>query len=408
MVFVDLLGFSIVLPLMPFYADRFGAGDTLIGLLVASYAVAQFFATPLLGRLSDRWGRRPVLLLSVCGSLVGFLLWACAEKVGGSARGALAMLFCSRLLDGFSGGNISVAQAYITDVTTDEKRSQGLGMIGAAFGLGFIIGPPLGGWLSAGGDFALPALVSAGLAFTNLVAIFFFLPESHSQAERGKHSGKRRKVFPVAAIREGLSRPRVGLLLWVSFFYFLAFSTFTSVFSLYTLRRFHLTADGNGILLGFVGVMIVLTQGVLVGRLTRRFGEPQLLRYGVPLLGVSMLWWGLAASLEWLMVVLVLTPICAGTMNVALRSSMTRVVDQEEVGTMLGVQASVESLTRAVGPILGAGLIDFVNAGAPGVFSFATLMLLGLAVGRRLGELPDSRTKVPRYTPPDATRNSSS
>lgn len=392
-VFVDLLGFSLVLPLMPFYADRFGASDTLIGLLVATYAVGQFFATPWLGRLSDNWGRRPVLLLSVFGSLIGFLMWAYAEPLGSlalpgdQARGALLVLFFSRALDGVSGGNISVAQAIITDLTTDRERSRGLGMIGAAFGLGFILGPPLGGWLSADGDFSRPAFLSAGLASMNLLAILFFLAESR----KGKAASGRRKVFPVTAIAEALKRPKVGMLLTVGFFYFLAFSTFTSIFSLYTLRRFELGADGNGLLLGFVGIMIVMTQGVLVGRLTRQYGERRLLRLGIPILGVCMLGWGLAPSLELLMGVLVVTPICAGTVNVSLRSTLTRVVSSDEVGTMLGVQASLESLTRAIGPVLGALLIDTLGTGAPGVFAFFTLSLLGVRANRPIGQLPDSK-----------------
>ena len=392
-VFVDLLGFSIVLPLMPFYASRFQASDTTIGLLVASYAVAQFFATPILGQLSDRYGRRPVLILSVLGSLLGFVMWAFAEPLGGLClpglephNAALTVLLASRVLDGFSGGNISVAQAYISDVTTPERRSAGMGMIGAAFGLGFILGPPLGGWLSSDGDFARPALVSATLAGLNLMAIVFFLKESR----QGIKPITKRSAFPVAAILDGLRRPQVGLLLWVSFFYFLAFSTFTSIFSLYTLRRFQLSPRDNGFLLGFVGMVIVVTQVTLVGRFTRRFGEPNLVRYGIPTLALAMLGWGMVPNLTALLAVLVLIPMTAGMLNVSLRSSMSRVGDPGEVGTLMGVQASVESLTRAIGPILGALLMDHFGPGAPGIFAFITLAGLALVVGPKVKRLPDS------------------
>ena len=390
-IFVDLLGFSIVLPLMPFYADRFQASDTLIGLLVASYAVAQFLATPFLGNMADRYGRRPILLISVFGSLIGFLIWGFTEPMAAhfpehTREAALGLLLLSRVLDGFSGGNISVAQAYISDITSPEERSRGLGLVGAAFGLGFILGPPLGGWLSSGGDFALPAFVSATLAGLNWLAILFFLPESRP----GGEVTKERSVFPLAAIRAALKRPRVGLLLWTSAIYFLAFSTFTSVFSLYTLRRFSLSADGNGILLGFVGIMIVWTQVGLVSPLTKTYGEAKVLRFGLPILAFSMLAWGLAWSLRSLMLVLVITPICAGSINVVLRSTLTKVVDPEEVGTMLGVQASVESLTRAIGPIWGALLMDHLSTGAPGVFCCLTLLALLVAVRGKLAALPDS------------------
>ena len=168
-VLVDMLGFSLILPLLPYYAETFGATPTIVGLLVASYAAAQMIGAPLLGRFSDRFGRRPVLLISIFGTFVGFILLG----VGGS----LLILFISRMLDGLTGGNITVAQAYITDVTDEKNRAKGLGMIGAAFGLGFILGPAAGGLLSTYG-YAVPSFVAAALALINLVAVFFFLPES--------------------------------------------------------------------------------------------------------------------------------------------------------------------------------------------------------------------------------------
>lgn len=166
-VFIDLLGFSLILPLLPFYAETFGATPFQIGLLVASYAAAQLIGAPLLGRMSDRFGRKPVLVISLVGTFVGFLLLGFANS--------LWMLFASRLLDGFTGGNISVAQAYITDITDESNRAKGLGMLGAAFGLGFIIGPAAGGLLSVYG-FAVPAFLAAGLSLISILGVIFFLP----------------------------------------------------------------------------------------------------------------------------------------------------------------------------------------------------------------------------------------
>ena len=193
-VFVDLLGFGLILPLLPYYADAYGATPIIVGLLTASYAAAQLVGAPLLGRLSDRYGRRPILLVSIFGTFVGFVMLGVAEWLGnglaswlGLAASAnafiLSFLFASRMLDGLTGGNISVAQAYITDVTTEENRAQGLGMIGAAFGLGFIIGPATGGLLSTYG-YAVPAFAAAGLALLNLVAVYFYLPESLTPEKR--------------------------------------------------------------------------------------------------------------------------------------------------------------------------------------------------------------------------------
>ena len=172
-VFVDLLGFSLILPLLPYYAETFGANATVTGFLVASYALAQLLGAPLLGRLSDRIGRRPVLLVSIFGTFLGFMLL-------GAAR-SLWMLFAARIIDGLTGGNISVAQAYITDVTDDKNRAKALGMIGAAFGLGFIIGPAVGGLLSTFG-YAIPAFAAAALSFANLASVYLFLPESLTPA----------------------------------------------------------------------------------------------------------------------------------------------------------------------------------------------------------------------------------
>jgi DHA1 family tetracycline resistance protein-like MFS transporter len=186
-VFIDLLGFSLILPLLPYYAESYGATPTVVGLLVASYAAAQLIGAPLLGRLSDRLGRRPVLLLSVAGTFAGFLLLGFADPLGRLIAGLIApnaanvfiigVLFFSRILDGITGGNITVAQAYITDVTDDQNRARGLGMIGAAFGLGFIIGPAAGGALSKWG-YSLPAFVAAAISFINILMILSFLPES--------------------------------------------------------------------------------------------------------------------------------------------------------------------------------------------------------------------------------------
>ncbi|HSR21501.1 MAG TPA: MFS transporter, partial [Anaerolineales bacterium] len=175
-VFIDLLGFSLILPLLPYYATTFGATAFVTGLLVASYAAAQLVGAPILGRLSDRYGRRPILLASVFGSAMGFVLLGFAES--------LLILFVSRVVDGLTGGNLSVAQAYIADVTKAGERARGLGMIGAAFGLGFMIGPAAGGVLSQWG-YHVPALTAAALAFINLILIYFWLPESLPVERRG-------------------------------------------------------------------------------------------------------------------------------------------------------------------------------------------------------------------------------
>lgn len=385
--FVDLLGFSIVLPLTPFYADRYGADDVTIGLLISSYALAQFLFTPTLGSLADRYGRKPVLLLSMLGTILGFLLWAHAEPLGSlffddPARGALALLFAARILDGITGGNVAVVQAYIADLTDKANRSRGLGLVGAAFGLGFIMGPPLGGFLSRNGDYALPALVAAGIAAVNWIAVAVFLPETRVKREGA--ALPRRSTLPWRAIREVGSRPFLGSLLTTVFVYSMAFGMFTSVFSLFTMRRFGLASDLNGYILGFAGIFIVLVQGGLIGPLTRRFGEIRLVQAALPGIALGLLVWGTAPTLALMIAAIVPCSLFGGTLNVSLRSLVSQSVDEDELGEVMGVQASVESLTRGVAPILGAWLIEALGTSAPGLYGFVTLSLLALVMAPRL------------------------
>ncbi len=187
-VFVDILGFSLILPLLPYYAESFGATPVVVGLLLSANAVTQLLGAPVIGRLSDRYGRRPLLLLCILGTVAGFLLLGFANS--------LALLFLSRIVDGFLGGNISLAQAYITDVTDEQNRAKGMGLIGAAFGLGFIIGPALGGMLSRGENYALPAFLAAGLAALNLVGVWLWLPESLSPERRAAALAPRSRRAP--------------------------------------------------------------------------------------------------------------------------------------------------------------------------------------------------------------------
>ena len=271
-VFIDLLGFGLILPLLPYYADRFGATPFVVGLLAASYAAAQLIGAPVLGRLSDRHGRRPVLLVSIAGTLLAFLLLGLAEPLGTWLAGLLpaslggeelvtatnfiivGILFFSRILDGVTGGNISVAQAYITDVTDEENRARGLGLIGAAFGLGFILGPAVGGALSAGGRYAVPAFFAAGLAFLNWIGVLLWLPESLTDEVKARLAAQPGKaMLSVRELWQAMQRPRFGPLLHIRLFYGLAFATFTGVFALYAQYRLELDSHPDRLHTGLRG-----------------------------------------------------------------------------------------------------------------------------------------------------------
>ena len=362
-VFIDMLGFGLILPLLPYYAETFGASDTIIGLLVASYAAAQLIGAPILGRLSDRFGRRPVLLVSLLGTLLGFLLLGFA--------GTLFILFVARILDGLTGGNISVAQAYISDVTDAKNRAKGLGMIGAAFGLGFIIGPASGGLLSQWG-YAVPAFVAAGLVAINLLMVAFWLPESLTPEKRSSATEKR-PAINLSALLAALKRPISGSLLITRFFFGLAFSIFQTIFSLYALRRFNLDATQTGFILTYVGVLSVIVQGGLVGRLSQRFRDDVLIFASVGIMALSLLGWALTPSVTVLLIVLAPTAFAGGVLNTVLSSALTKAVEQQEIGGILGLSTSIESATRVIAPTLGGVLLERLGAWSPGAFSAALL-----------------------------------
>jgi len=367
-VFIDLLGFSLILPLLPYYAETFKASQTTTGILIASYALMQLIGAPILGRLSDRFGRRPVLLVSVFGTFLGFLLLGFAN--------ALWMLFASRILDGLTGGNLSVAQAYISDVTDEKSRSKGLGMIGAAFGLGFIIGPVTGGLLSQWG-YAVPAFAAAAVSFINLILIYSWLPESLTEEKRSQMTEKR-PAFSLNALLVAFKRPFTGSILVTRFFFGLAFAIFQTIFSLYALNKFNLTARDTGFVLTYVGVLSVIVQGFLVGRLTKQYREDVLITVSVVLMGFSLLGWALAPSLLWVYIIMTPTAISGGLLNTLLSSTLTKAVAPQEIGGILGLSAAVESSTRIIAPILGGALLQQIGSWAPGVFG--AVVMTGVSI----------------------------
>lgn len=351
-VFIDLLGFGIVIPVLPFYAEgtRFNATPRTVGLLFASYSVMQVIFSPVMGRLSDKHGRRPVLLLSILGTSLGFLILGLANT--------LALLFIGRIIDGISGGNISTAQAYIADITTRENRAKGMGLIGAAFGLGFIFGPAIGGILSRWG-IGVPFFFAAGLALANAILLYFTLPETVTKDHPARVSAARGRGL--TQLIKAFSQPRLGFVLTIYFFFIVAFSIMTTSFSLYTMFRFGYDAQHNGWLFAYVGLIAVIIQGVLIGGLVKRFGELPLVIVGalffagslfaVPFVGPQ------SGGLLALLIGGGIFSLGNSLATPALNSLASKSVGEAEQGTVLGVTQSIASLARAVGPALAAFLI---------------------------------------------------
>ncbi len=392
-VFVDLLGFGLILPLLPYYAGTFGASPVTIGFLVASYAAASLFGAPIMGRLSDRYGRRLILLLSVAGTFVGYLLLGFAKPIGTSLANLFAsqavntfiigVLFVSRMIDGLTGGNITVAQAYISDVTDETNRSRGLGVIGSAFGLGFIIGPAVGGLLSRWG-YDVPAFAAALMAFLNLISIFFFLPESLTAENQAEILKQPRPAFTLKALTGAINRPKVGPLLIVRFFIMLAFAMFQSVFALFAEKRLNLSSQTTGFVLTYVGILSVVIQGVGIGILTKRFKENSIIILSMWLMFVGLVGWSLTPNLP--VMLLVILPLAGGgwVVNTIITSAITKAVAPHEIGGMLGISTSMESVTRVISPTIGGFLLGSLGTWAPGVASAAIMLFAVYLAYRRI------------------------
>ncbi len=368
-VLIDMLGFAIIIPLLTFYADSFGATEFQTGLLVSSYALMQMISAPVLGRLSDRFGRRPVFLISIFGTFVGLMMLGFAN--------ALWVLFASRLLSGLTAGNISVAQAYIADITDEKNRARGMGMFGAAFGIGFILGPALGGMLSVYG-FAVPSFVAAGLAFINLLTVFFWLPESITEERRAELMIQKKASFSLQTLLNALKHEKVGALLWVRFGFAIAFNSFQTVFPLYVLHKFGLNAQATGYILAYIGVILVIMQGGLIGPLAARFKESHLLVTFIGFAFVGMLGWAFAPSVPILLVAMLPMAIGAGSFNALINSAMSKAVGPEETGSILGIGASLESATRVVMPAVASYLLGAFNPSTPGYMGSAVLFLVSI------------------------------
>lgn len=361
---LDLLGFGIIIPLLPLYAKEFGATPFHVGLLLATYSLGQFVMSPVWGRLSDRVGRKPILMVTVAGSCIGSLVLGLA--------GSLPLLFLGRAIDGISGASVAVARATVADVATPDRRARLMGLLGAAFGLGFVIGPAVGSVAARFGSSA-PFLLAAGLAFANLVSIIIRVKETRAVVTARSRGLDRRSVsHPVR---------RLALLTLVAVG---AFSAFEATFSLLAEERLGIDQTTIGFVFAAVGILLVVTQGVLVGPAAVRFGETDLIRIG---LFLNVAGFGvIAVATTWTVLVpgLLTLALGQGLITPALSSSVAQHADPDAVGAALGVQESAGGLARVVGPILG-GLLFGMTSWAPyAVAAGLTMVAIPMTrVGRR-------------------------
>ena len=421
-VLVDLLGLTIIIPLLPLYATAFGASPVVIGLLAAAYPTMQFLGAPILGRLSDKYGRKPVLVVSQIGTFLGFLLLASAN--------ALWLLFVSRLIDGISGANIATAQAAISDSTTEKTRTQGLGLIGAAFGLGFIIGPIIA-FISlalSNNNYRVPALVAAGFSLFSIVLTSTWFKETLT-AERRQKIGEKVSIG-LGALVTAVKHPAVGLLLILMFLQQIAFGGFEQILALFTLNRLGLNASGNAVIFVFVGIIIVSVQGGFIGRWSRKYGDRRLILGALGLMSVGLIlmgftphqpmpWYDETAltaelngtmesglvtesaaneipielpneadkswlGLAWILLAMVPTGIGGGILHPAINSLITKRIASNEVGGMLGVSAAFFSGANALAPVIGGALFEALGSTAPFLFWGGIMAVLLVAMLRYL------------------------
>ena len=344
-IFIDLIGFGIVIPVLPLYAKQFGASETIVGLLLATYSAMQFLFAPVLGKLSDRVGRRPVLLVSLLGTAIGFLVMGFANT--------LWLLFLARIIDGISGGNISTAQAYIADVTPPEERSRGMGLIGVAFGLGFIFGPAIGGVMSHISP-AAPFFFAAALAVANATALYFLLPESLPADKRVQA----KEQSSLASLFEQANRWQLTSVMAIYFFSTVAFAMLTATFALFANQRFGFDAAQTGYFFAYVGVMGAIIQGGLLGRLVKRFGERLLILTGLLLFTCCLLILPLAPGLVVLLITSAGIAIGNSFVTPTLNALASKSVDALSQGRVLGAMSSAASLARIIGPTLGGYLLS--------------------------------------------------
>jgi DHA1 family tetracycline resistance protein-like MFS transporter len=349
-VLVDILGLTIMLPLLPFYAEHLGASALVVGLLTSSYAFCQLIAGPILGRLSDRMGRKPLLIVSQIGTLIGFLILAVSNT--------LWLVFLSRIIDGLTAGNLSLAQAYIADVTEPENRAKSFGVIGIAFGIGFLIGPGVSGYLSQFG-YSYPIFAAASLSALSIVCTATLLPkvEPHTADSDGGPGGRRLGILDWKGYAQYFARPDLGPLLWQFFFFAFSFSLFITGYALFSERRLHMGPKDVGYVLAWVGFLGIILQGGLMGRLVKRFGERTLVWTGFLISATSNAWMAFLQTIPQMF-----ANATYGAYGGVVRPSVTALISHKasrrEQGVVLGLTQSITSVCQIIGPIVAGALID--------------------------------------------------
>ena len=372
--FVDMMGFAMVFPLLPFYATRLGADPQTIGILIASFSIAQVASSPIWGRFSDRFGRRPALLVSLLGSAVAFLIFGFADAVW--------LLFASRLTQGAAGGTTGVMQAYVSDTVPPADRAKALGWLSAATNAGVMIGPAIGSLSWRFGPHA-PGVVAASLCFLNFLFAWKWLPESRTKAEPSSRRSVGKMVWDTARHPGG----EASQLIWIYAVAMMAFSSVTGVLGLYLMKRFEMTEANIGYVFVFLGGFSVLVRAGLLGRLITVLGEARLMRVGAVLLAAGLFLYPIPTRFVTLIPVMALVPLGTAFLFPATSGLLSQRGDKAQLGQLMGVQQSFGGVARIVGPIWAGTAFRYLGPGVP--FVVAGALVSGVA-------LMTTRVRTPR------------
>jgi DHA1 family tetracycline resistance protein-like MFS transporter len=364
-VVIDIIGFGIIIPLLPFYAETFGASPQKVTMLMVVFSLSQFIAAPIWGSLSDKYGRRIIIWITLIGSVVAYLFLAYSQTLYG--------LFIARAFAGFMAGNISTAQAYITDITDKNNRAKAMGLFGAAFGIGFILGPALGGIL-AGSDPSnpnvfLPPITAALLSFIALVLAIFLLKDTRSLIQPIKN--KR-----ISSLLEALKIPNLRQLILLSFFVTVVFASMESTFSLWSERTFNWGPKQNGYIFAFAGICGVIVQGFLISSLVKRFGEGFLCTFGVFLMSLGMLGITISHINYHAYFSMALIAFGLGLFMPTISTLIANIVSEQRRGWVLGVSQSASSLARIIGPAMAGIFFELLGKNSPYIIGGLFLLVI--------------------------------
>ena len=353
-IFIDFTGFGLVIPLLPFWAEHLGANPLGVGMILTTYALAQFVCTPILGSLSDRYGRRRIILISLCIEVVSFALTALANS--------LPLLLLARMVGGIGASNVGSAQAVVSDVTPPEKRTGGMGVIGAAIGMGFVVGPAIGGVLAPHGELT-PFWVAMCMALVNTLLVLFFLPETR-QRQNGEVAPHNGIGMLFSSWGKVMRRRSIANLVLVNLLYTLAFTGMEAVFPLLTQKNFSWAATQNGYVFTYVGFIVILMQGGLVRQLVKRWGEGNLMLFGLLFLGIGLILLIWSNTLALILIALGILSIGDGAVTPTNSALLSLLTPDGEQGEILGFSQGLSGLGRTIGPII-AGVLFTLNPGAP-------------------------------------------